>query len=104
MWSAIELWQIATNSYLGVHSGAFKATLISLIFSCLCVLGATGFMRNMNWGRILLLLVSSIMLLYSAAYIFMGGFEDTGRIYAIIVACLCFFSVSSILLLRKNSR
>jgi hypothetical protein len=104
MWSAIELWQIAINSYLGADSGAFKATLISLVFSCLCIFGATGVMKNMNWGRSLLLLVSSITILYGAAYLLMGGFEDTSAIYAITVSSLSFLGGTSIWMLYRKHR
>lgn len=102
IWSVVALWRIGNNSYLGVYSGAFKATLISLGFSTLCIFGSAGLMFKKNWGRILILLASSIVLLYTAAYLLLGGFEDTGIIYAVIVAALVFLSISSLIIVSKK--
>ena len=104
LWSALELWQIGNNSYLGTNSGAFKVTLISLTYSLLCILGSIGLMNNKNWGRIMIILVSSISILYAMAYLLMGGFEDTGLIYLIDIAGLLILSVLSMTILLKKEK
>ena len=61
IWSAIELFKIGNNPYLGTNSGAFKSTLIGLTFGVICVLGSKGLMKKTNWGRILILVSASIV-------------------------------------------
>lgn len=103
IWSTIELWKIGNNIYLGIGSGAFQATLESLTFGCICILGASGLMKKKQWGRILIILTSSLMMLYSAAYLLMGGFEDTGPIYAVAVFGLFLLSIATFAIAaRKN--
>jgi len=100
--SGIELWQIGHNSYLGVNSGAFKSTLIASGFSFLCTTGALGLMLKKTWGKIIFLAIAIISFLYSVAYFVMGGFEDTGRFYAIIVAGISLLSIVTIVMLLKK--
>jgi hypothetical protein len=103
IWSTIELWQIGNNLYLGIGSGAFQTTLESLAVSCTCILGAYGLMKRKQWGRILIILTSSLMTLYAAAYLLMGGFEDTGPIYAVAVFGLFLLSIVTFAIAaRKN--
>lgn len=102
IWSANELWQIGNNEYLGINSGAFKATLLGLCFSALCIIGASGLKIKKTWGRLIILSVACLSLFYSAAYLLMGGFEDTGPIYAIAVLGVFLLSISSIVILRKK--
>ncbi len=102
--SAIELCQIGHNSYLGINSGVFKATLIAVGFSSLYILSSTGLMFNKNWGRILILLSASISLLYAAAYLLMGGFGDTGLIYVVIVSGLSLLSISTFAIFARKRK
>ena len=104
LWSVIELWRIAHNTYLGINSGAFKATLESLTFSAICILGSAGLMNNKKWGRILIILTSTVTLLYAAAYLVLGGIEDTGLIYAVTVAGLFLLSVVSLFILARRKK
>ena len=106
MWSVIELWRIGHNSYLGIHSGAFKATLIALGFSCFCIFGSAGSILRTNWGRIIILSVATMTLLYAVAYLLLGGFEDAGPIYAAGVFGLLLVSIVTfaVLVRRKNTK
>lgn len=102
IWAGFELWEIGHNIYLGAGSGAFKATLECLAFSVLCILGATGLSQRKRWGRILIILTAIIVFLYAAAYLFMGGFEDTGTTYAAIVTGLFLLSLWTFLVLARR--
>ena len=102
IWSVSEVWQIGHNSYLGVSSGAFKATLIGAGFSLICIIGALALMLKKAWGKIILLTVATISFLYAVAYLLMGGFEDTGRVYASIVAGIFLLSIVTIVMLLKK--
>jgi|GEM_PF-3435304 len=104
IWSAVELWKIGHNSYLGINSGAFKSNLIAVGFSLLCIIGSTGLRFKKNWGRIIILLVACISLLYAVAYLLMGGFEDTGPIYAGVVAGLFLLSIATLAIATRKKK
>lgn len=104
IWSAIELFKIGNNPYLGTNSGAFKSTLIGLTFGVICVLGSKGLMKKTNWGRILILVSASIVFLYGVSYLLMGGFEDTGIIYAVVVSALFLFSIFTVAVLARKKK
>lgn len=104
VWSVVELWQIGHNSYLGVNSGAFKSTLISSGFSLVCIIGALGLMFNKAWGRVIILIVAILSIVYAVGYLLLGGIEDTGGIYIFNVAALFLLSIATIIVLVKNWR
>lgn len=104
IWSVIELWQIGNNKYLGINSGAFEATLIALGFGCASIVGTIGLLLKTNWGRMLILFSSGLSLIYAAAYLLLGGFEDTGPIYAVAVSSLVLLSIASFAILGRKEK
>ena len=98
IWFAIELWQVGYDVYFGVHSGAFKAILIAMGFSSLCIIGALGLMLKRAWGRIIIIIVAII----SVFYLLTGGLHDGGVVYAIMVIALSLLSIVSIVMLLKE--
>jgi hypothetical protein len=102
--SAIALWNTSHNTYWGINSGAFKATLIGTGYSILCLAGSIGLRMRKNWGRIILLFGASLWVLYSAAYLFMGGYDDTGPIYAAAVSGMFILSIASLVMLARKKQ
>lgn len=93
--ATIALWRIAKNPYTGLHSGAFKAALIVIGFSLLCILGSIGSLLKQNWGQILVYVSAIIILVYAASYVLLGGYDDTGPFYAFIVAGFTILSLAT---------
>jgi len=104
LWSVNELWQIGTNSYLGLGSGAFKVTLISVSYSLLCIVGSLGLLFKKIWGKIIILSAAGISVLYTVTYFLMGGFNYTGPIYAVNVSGLSVLSVATFIIIGRKTR
>ncbi len=102
VWSLIGLWEIAHNPHSGINNSTFKATLLGVGFSSLCIIGSVGLMLKKNWGRIIIILSASLSLLYAVAYLLMGGYDDTGPIYASAVAGILLLSFASFVILAKR--
>jgi hypothetical protein len=66
------------------------------------VAGVLGWLRTRASSPILVVL-STLVFLYSVAYVLMGGFEDTGSAYGLCVA-MAFVLASATVALRRRFR
>jgi len=98
IWFVVKLWQVGHNSYFGVNSGAFKATLIAAGFSFQFIIGALGLMLKKTWGKIIITGVAGLTVLY----LLTGGLFDGGIVYAIIVTGLSLLSIITIVMVLKG--
>lgn len=102
IWSSIELWRIGHN--MGIHNGPFRSTIFGLAFGCISIAGTVGTLLKANWGRIFILFLSALSALYAVAYLLLGGFEDTGLLYAIAVSGLFLLSIATLAILGKKDK
>jgi len=76
------------------------ANLVILSISLLSFAGGIGLILEKKlWPRILIAFIASLALLYGAAYVLLGGFEDEGPKYTIIVFFVCGLSIVSVVTL-----
>ena len=71
--AASTVWGLATEDH---SASVVEAWLIVLAFSILAVAAGLTFGRGAAIGRVLVRVVSSLTLLYSAAWLLLGGVDD----------------------------
>ena len=70
-------WGLATEGW--EFQSVVVSWFITLSFALLAVAAGLAFLRGGALGRVLVRLVSSLALLYSAAWLLLGGVEDAGN-------------------------
>jgi hypothetical protein len=101
-WSIVGLcqwWQTASR-----FSGPRNAMLIFAGAAAAAVLGGILTLCRKSMGKVVLLVLSALVFLYAAAYLLMGGFDDTGGVYLLCVVSLTFLSLVTVLLRRRLAR
>jgi hypothetical protein len=96
VWSvrALYAWSRSTHHF----SGPRNALLILLGAAAAAGVGGLLTLAGRSSGRLVLLVLSLLTLLYVAAYLLMGGFDDTGTTYALRVLAFGAISLATLLL------
>jgi hypothetical protein len=92
LWCIRELWNILTNSY-GVNRGALIATVIGLGFALFCFISSRALLSSKPYGRLMILIVSVLVLLYGIVFLLFGGSEDVSKTYSLIVLIMTAVSI-----------
>ena len=92
------------RSYQYFHfiSGAFKASLIGIVYAMLATTAGVGSSLGKTWGRFLLNVVSVLALLYALMFVLWHGYMDRSLGY---VSCIVALSViATVSLVVVNGR
>lgn len=94
-WSALGLYQWLQTA--GRFPGPRNAILIFIGAAGAALLGGILTLRKSSMGRVVLVALSALVLLYAVAYLLMGGFDDTGGAYLLCVVSLSVLSLVTVL-------
>jgi hypothetical protein len=95
--AAWAVWGLATEEH---HASVVESWLIVLAFSVLAVAAGLTFGRGAALGPVFVRVVSSLALLYSGAWLLLGGVDDAPGYWPAIVAAVA-LSVYSLAVSRR---
>jgi len=85
---AVSLFQLVIRFGFDITDPVDRSFLIALPANFVAFLSGWGLFKRKPWGRIAIIVISLIYIVYGFLYILFGGAEDEGIVTTTIVLCL----------------
>jgi hypothetical protein len=79
----------------------YRGDAIVLAFGLFCIFGGFVALRDLPIGRVLLRVCAAVWLAYSVLYLLAHGVEETSIAYAVAVAVVVVFALTTLFVLRR---